>query len=203
MPSLTTETIVLASTSATRARMLTGAGVSFVTAASKVDEDRIKTRLRARGATPIETAADLARAKADAVIPQYPGMIVVGADQILEFEGTAFDKPLDLADAAAQLRRLSGKKHDQISAVCVMRDETKIWSHEDRATLHMRPLSEAFIESYIDDVGERALDGPGAYQLEGLGAQLFSRIDGDFFSVLGLPLLPLLGCLRAEGVLPS
>lgn len=200
---LSGDRVVLASASVTRARLLSCAGVPFRAVTPQIDEEAVKNRLRSAGATPFETASSLAREKALAVAQSETDRIVVGSDQILDAEGEALDKPATVEEAASQLRRLSGRPHDQISCVCVVRDSEIAFESQGRATLHVRPLSDAFIAAYIDSVGVRALQGPGAYQLEGLGAQLFTRIDGDFFTVLGMPLLPLLAFLRKEGALLS
>ena len=130
-------------------------------------------------------------------------MLVIGADQMLECEGVWFDKPESLAEAADHLAKLGGRSHTLISCACVVRDGARLWHHIDRARLTMRPLSQAFIASYIEQVGEAALTSVGAYQLEGHGAQLFSKIEGDYFTILGLPLLPLLDFLRHHGVIET
>ena len=120
---------------------------------------------------------------------------------MLECEGTWFDKPGDLNQAVEHLEALSGRTHRLVSSACVVRDGTCLWHHGDHARLTMRPLSDAFIDAYLTAVGERALDSVGAYQLEGFGAQLFSRVEGDYFTILGLPLLPLLEFMRLHRVL--
>jgi septum formation protein len=130
-------------------------------------------------------------------------MLVVGADQILECDGVSFDKPADLAAARDQLRALSARSHDLVSAACIVQDGERLWHAVDRARLWVRPLGEEFIERYLGAVGDAALAGPGGYQIEGLGAQLFERIEGDHFTILGLPLLALLEYLRARGVLAA
>jgi septum formation protein len=112
-----------------------------------------------------------------------------------------YDKPSDAAAAAAQLMALRGRWHEQISAACVVRDGERLWHHVDRARLYVRPFSEAFLQEYLRAAGPGALNGPGAYQLEGVGVQLFSRVEGDFFTVLGLPLLAVLDHLRSQGVI--
>ena len=134
---------------------------------------------------------------------RYPGILVIGADQMLDCNGVWFDKPGDLDHAAAHLAALRGKEHSLLSAVCVVRDGVRLWHYNDIARLTMRSLTDAFIADYLADVGEDALSSVGAYQLEGRGIQLFARIDGDFFSILGLPLLPLLDFLRNNGVIPE
>jgi septum formation protein len=122
---------------------------------------------------------------------------------VLDFDGVAFDKPKDRADALAQLKALRGHEHTLLTACAVAEAPGLVWQRTDRIALTMRAASDAYLERYLDTLGQRALAGPGAYQLEGLGAQLFERVDGDFFAVLGLPLLPLLGYLRERGALPA
>jgi len=195
--SLARETIVLASASPARRAMLQGVGVTVEVAPAKIDEGKLRAGLRAEGADGDRIAAALAELKAREVSRTRSGRLVVGADQILEFEGGTLDKPIDRADARRQLQALRGRTHSLISAVCLARDGEKLWSHIDRARLTMRDFSEDWLERYLDAIGPRALRGPGAYQIEAEGAQLFARIEGDYFTILGLPLLPLLDNLRA------
>lgn len=195
--------VVLASRSEVRRTMLANAGVAVDVDAAAIDEQEVKAALRGDGAGPAEASEALAELKAQRVSRRRHGALVIGADQILECGGTWFDKPSDLAQAATQLRTLSGNTHRLIACCCVVRDGTRLWHHTDRAELTMRPLSEDFVRDYLSVLGERALASVGAYQLEGLGAQLFSRISGDFFTILGLPLLPLLGFLREQRVLAA
>ncbi len=133
--------------------------------------------------------------------------LVLGCDQVLalgtESGSAIFDKPADRAAAAAQLRDLAGRRHVLVSAAVVVRDGQLLWHHADMAELTMRPLSDEFIDGYLQAAGDDVLHSVGAYQLEGLGAQLFSQVRGDFFTILGLPLLPLLGFLREHGVVPT
>ncbi len=194
-------TLLLASQSQSRLRLLVQAGVAVETQPAHIDETEIKTALVSRGAAPDEVALRLAELKAERISRRWPDALVIGADQILVCGTKWFDKPRDRAECAAHLRALSGKKHSLETAVCVVRAGTRIWHHHDRPELTMRPLSAAFIEDYLGRLGESALSSVGAYHLEGLGAQLFTRIKGDFFSILGLPLLPLLDFLRREGLL--
>ena len=197
---MTAPPVILASQSAIRRKLLENAGLAVETLPARVDEDEIKLALRAAGASVEDAAIKLAEAKARRVAERIPGALVIGCDQMLECNGVWFDKPPDRAYAAAHLRALSGKTHRLISAVVAYRNMVRVWHHVDAAKLSVRPLSDAFIATYLDQVGEAALSSVGAYQLEGLGAQLFTRIEGDYFTVLGLPLLPLLGFLRANGV---
>ena len=192
--------VILASGSAVRARLLSEAGVAFRRVVAPVDETELKVTLKAEGATAAMAAETLAELKAQRVSRRHPDALVIGADQILECDGEWFDKPADAAAARAALGRLRGRSHVLRSAVAVVRGGDRLWHHNDHATLLMRPFSDAFLDGYLAAVGSAALRSVGAYQLEGLGAQLFQRIDGDYFTILGLPLLPLLDFLRNHGV---
>jgi len=192
--------VVLASASAVRARLLVAAGIVFTQQPASVDEGEIKDALKSEGARANEAADTLAELKAQHVSRKHPDALVIGADQILECDGVWFDKPHDRADAAMSLKTLAGRAHDLVASVCVVRGGAVLWHHSDRATLRVRALDDGFIERYLDAAGQTALDSVGAYQLEGLGANLFTRIDGDYFTILGLPLLPLLDFLRGHRV---
>ncbi|MBI1252052.1 MAG: septum formation protein Maf [Alphaproteobacteria bacterium] len=194
--------LILASGSASRAALLRHAGVAFEIVRPSVDEESVKAGLRAEGLSPRDQADALAEVKALSVSRQRPGL-VIGADQMLALEGEAFDKVADRAAAKAVLQRLSGRTHMLISAAAVAREGAVIWRHIETPKLTMRPLSDGFIDSYLETVGDAAFSCVGAYQLEAYGAHLFSRVDGDFFSVLGLPLLPLLAFLREHGAAPA
>jgi septum formation protein len=146
------------------------------------------------------TAEALAETKATRVSARHGEALVLGCDQLLDRDGTWFDKPADRAHAFAHLKALSGKTHRLVSAAVVARNGSRIWHHVAVARLTMRPLTDSFIESYLDAVGDTALKSVGAYQLEGLGAHLFSKIEGDYFTILGLPLLPLLSFLAEHGI---
>ena len=195
--------VVLASASASRRALLENAGVVATVDAAPVDEQEVKASLRAAGATAADVAEALAELKAQRVSARHEGALVIGADQVLECEGEWFDKPRDLDHAAAHLQALSGRTHRLVACVCVVRDGRRLWHHVDSAELTMRPLSERFVADYLAAVGEDALASVGGYRLEGLGAQLFSRVAGDYFTVLGLPLLPLLDFLRNQRVVPT
>ena len=192
--------LILASTSAARQAMLRQAGLDFAAIPSGVDEAALKQGF---SGTPEELALALAAAKARAVAAAHPGALVLGADQLLVCESAVFDKPADLAEAAVHLRRLSGRAHQLVTAACVVRGGEVAWSHVERATLNVRELSDAFIARYLAAEGEEVLGCVGAYRLEGLGAQLFTRVEGDYFTILGLSLLPLLGFLRGAGALAA
>lgn len=192
--------IVLASKSAARRAVLDGAGVPYEAVDSRYDEDTAKQSLLAEGATPKEVAEALAEAKALKISRARPGLII-GADQTLDLEGRLYDKAESAEAARARLRELRGKAHRLHSAVVVAKDGAPIWREVVTATLTMRPFTDAFLEEYLALEGETALGSVGCYRLEGPGAQLFSRIDGDYFAILGLPLLGLLSLLREHGEL--
>lgn len=194
--------ITLASTSKSRRALLTAAGVEAECVAPNVDEEAFRSSMRANGLPVREQAMQLAELKAMRVSARRPGL-VIGGDQMLALGDQAFDKPADLEAAKNHLRQLSGKSHTLETAIVVCEDGAPVWRHLARPKLTMRPLTEDFIETYVSACGETLLSTVGAYQLEGLGAQLFTRIEGDYFSILGLPLLPLLDYLRIRKVLPT
>ena len=195
--------LVLASASQSRARLLADAGVSVLCQAAAIDEQAVKQSLKAEGAPPAAVAETLAELKAQRVGAKHPDALVIGADQMLTCNDMWFDKPPGRDHAAAQLRALSGRTHTLWTSVCVLRGGSRLWHHNASARLTMRPLSESFIEAYLAAAGTAATASVGAYQLEGLGGQLFASVEGDFFTILGLPLLPLLDFLRANRVLPT
>jgi len=194
--------IVLASSSRTRRRLLEDAGVPHIVEPSRVDEGEIKLSLRAEGASGIALAEVLAEAKAKYVSRKHPDAMVLGADQILECEGETLDKPVDWEDALRQLQLLRGKWHDLISYAVIVRGGQRIWQGVDTARLQMRAdAGDEFLKAYLGAAGRDAFNGPGGYRVESLGVQLFSRIDGSHYTILGLPLLPLLDYLRANRIL--
>jgi septum formation protein len=195
--------IVLASGSATRAAMLHRAGVVFTVDPAAVDEGEIKDVLRDEGASAADTAEALAELKALRRSGPEDQSLVIGADQMLSCDGVWYDKPADRASAAAQLLALAGRTHQLDTAVVVARAGGAIWRDRAVARLTMRPLTPDYVGWYLDQVGATALTSVGGYQLEGLGAQLFTRVDGDYFGILGLPLLPLLDLLRRYRALPT
>ena len=190
--------LVLASGSAARRKMLEAAGLTFEVDAPRVDEEAAKASLRAEGLKPRDQADALAELKALSVSRTRPDF-VIGADQMLAVGGEVFDKPKDIEEARRHLVRLRGQTHELITAAVVAREGAIVWRHIDTPKLKMRAFSDAFLDEYMSRAGERVLRSVGAYQLEGLGAQLFEKVDGDYFSVLGLPLLPLLAFLREHG----
>jgi septum formation protein len=196
--------LILASTSKTRSRMLEKAGLAFIAEAPGLDEG-VMLQAIGDGKTldPHDAAEVLARAKAEAVSDLAKDAFVIGADQVLAFEGRIISKPEDMKAARAQLLDLSGKTHTLHTSVAVANNGVTVWAQTDIATLTMRKLSPEFIGHYLAAAGEAVLSAVGAYQIESIGIQLFEKIDGDFFSILGLPLLPLLDTLRREGVIES
>ena len=197
----TPERLILASASDSRARLLAAAGVVAGIEPSGIDEDPIKRSLRASGSSALDCALVLAEEKARAVSRRHPDALVLGADQILVLDGEWFDKPPSLGAARAQLQALRGRSHTLATAACVVQREVLVWQAVSEPVMTMRAVSDRFLDTYLPAEGGAALGSVGAYRLEGRGVQLFSRIDGDYFAILGLPLVPLLGFLRKRGVL--
>jgi septum formation protein len=192
--------LILASGSTARRTMLAAAGLNFEVAPAPVDEAALKA---ASQASPNALALELAAAKAQAISTRHPDALVIGADQILLCDGQMFDKPQNLAAAAAHLRTLRGRPHTLVTAVCVAQAGALTWTHVETPTLKMRNVSEAFLADYLQAEGPDICACVGAYRLEGRGINLFDTIEGDYFSVLGMPLLALLGFLRAAGATPA
>lgn len=193
--------LILASGSATRASLLRQAGVPFEQLRPPLDEEAEKARLRAQNLAPEAQALALSAAKALSV--EAPGAWVLGADQMLSCEGAAFDKPADRAAARRQLQALRGRSHTLETGAALAHNGQIVWSALARPCLRMRDFSDAFLDSYLDTLGEQALHSVGAYQAEGLGVQLFEAIEGEWYAVLGLPLLALLARLREAGLLTA
>ncbi len=191
--------LILASKSAGRRQVLAQAGLPFECRPVEVDERAIESDLGPAGADAI--ASTLARAKAAVASAVAPGRLALGADQVASCDGRIFGKPADMEEAAALLRFLSGRRHRLHSGLALMRDGGVIFETVAHADLTMRTLSEPFIAAYLAAMGETALTSAGAYQVEGLGAQLFSEVAGDHWTIMGLPILPLLDALRREGAL--
>ena len=191
---LSPQPLVLASKSDVRGKMLAAVGLRFEIRPAQVDERAVAAKAGTNDAAAI--ARILARAKADAVARSLPGRLVLGADQTLARGATLFGKPGNRAEAAAQLRSLRGRTHELHSALALVRDEQALFECVDSARLTMRDISDRFLDDYLDMAGDTALASVGGYQLEGLGIHLFERVEGDYFTILGLPLLPLLAFLR-------
>lgn len=194
-----TKGIILASGSAYRRDILRKAGVDFTVEASTLDERALEAPLQQSGASPEDVAAVLAEAKAVDISARHPGFLVIGADQTMSLGDTVFHKPADKEAARRTLLALSGKTHRLNSAVVLVRDGEVLWRHVGVAELTMRDLDPGFIGRYLALVKERAFGSVGAYQIEAEGIQLMERVDGDIFTIIGLPLLPLLAELRALG----
>lgn len=203
MSALAAEPVVLASASTARAALLRQAGLDVLCDPAEIDEAEVKASFRRDGLDARSCVAALAEAKAARVSRRHAGAVVIGADQMLVCRDRWFDKPRSLAEARAHLLALRGETHELVTGVAVLRDGALLWQLVDRPRLAMRRFSAAFLDAYLAAAGEEALSAVGAYRLEGLGAQLFARIDGDYFSILGLPLLPLLDFLRGHGVVPA
>lgn len=194
--------LILASASQARAAMFEAAGVGVVLQPAAVDEGEVKMSFKAAGGSAGEAAVALAELKAGRVAAGVtPAAIILGADQILTCEDAWFDKPPDRETAREQLERLAGKPHELHTAVVAFRGGARIWHHLTLTRLWMRPLSTGFLDGYLDAIGDDALETVGGYHIERLGPHLFSRIEGDYFSILGLPLMPTLAFLRDQGVL--
>lgn len=197
------QTLILASASPARKAVLDNAGVTFDVRPSRVDEDELKRSLKAQNMPAKNIAEALAEAKALKISRMVPEALVLGGDQILVCNDVMFDKPMDMDHAAAHLRALSGKWHSLETALVLAEGGQSIWRHLSAAKLKMRQLSDSFIADYLNQIGPAALTSVGAYQLEGLGAQLFEKIEGDFFTILGLPVLPVLQQLRLRAMVAS
>lgn len=196
-----TANIILASTSPFRRALLENAGVAFDVDRPQVDERAVEEAVATSGVTPAEIALILAQAKAEEVSARQPASLVIGCDQTLSFEGQLLHKPKDMEEARRRLLAFSGQTHFLHSAVVVARGGLMIWSHVAEAAMTMRPLDPGFAGRHLARVGEKALSSVGAYQVEGEGIQLFERIEGDHFTIVGLPLLPLLKALRELGAI--
>jgi nucleoside triphosphate pyrophosphatase len=203
MTGLSRRAVVLASASVARAQLLEAAGLEVIRDPAGLDEAAVKASFRNEGLDAASCAVALAEAKATCVSARHGEMLVIGADQILVHDEHWLDKPHDKVEARAQLARLRGARHELVTAIAVAQNGAAIWREINRAFLYMRGFSDEFLDAYLAGGGEDVLASVGAYQLEGLGAQLFARVEGDYFSILGLPLLPLLEFLRGQGVVPA
>lgn len=196
--------LVLASQSASRRAMLSAAGVPHEAVAPQVDEDAAKAALVAAKVAPRDLADALAELKARKLSALDPGALVLGGDSVVALDdGTLLDKPRDRDAAAEHLRRMSGRHHDLISAAVIAEGGQPVWRHVDRARMHVRQLSEGFIADYLDAEWPAVSGCVGCYRIEGRGAQLFARVEGNQFTIMGMPLLQILDYLRVRGVLTS
>ncbi|AZO26838.1 septum formation protein [Mesorhizobium shonense] len=195
------EKIILASGSPFRKAMLVNAGLDIEAVPAEVDERALEAPLQDSGVSPEDVASILAEAKATEVSERRPGALVLGCDQTLSLGDEIFHKPADMEGARRHLLALSGKTHQLNSAAVLCRDGEVLWRHVGVASLTMRKLDPAFIGRHLARVGAKALASVGAYQVEGEGIQLFEKIEGDYFTIVGLPLLPVLGELRALGAI--
>lgn len=189
--------LILASASKSRADLLRGAGLDIEVMASFVDEETIKSK----GLSVENTALELSKEKAFAISNKHPEAFVIGADQMMDCENNRFDKPTSLENAKTQLQHLRGKTHRLISAVSIIKAGNCLWSHCQYAELDMRDFSDEFLESYLEKMADDVLTTVGGYRLESLGVQLFNRIEGDYFTILGLPLLAVLDFLRSQDMI--
>jgi septum formation protein len=192
--------ILLASASPFRRKLLEAAGVPFRVAPARVDEAALKRDLALK-AGPAGIAEALAGAKAQRVSSENRGSLVIGSDQVIALGDALIDKPADLEDARAQLKRLRGRTHLLVTAVALAQEGRVVWTTVDSASLSMRNFSDAFLDRYVAECGEGLRQVAGAYEIEGRGIQLFERVEGDYFTIIGLPLVPLLAELRARGVI--
>jgi septum formation protein len=201
MADLRRRELVLASASPFRRRMLEAAGLSFRTLPADVDEADIRRRLAT--SDPVRIAETLAQAKAASISAAQPHALVIGADQVLAFDNQVFAKARDVSEARVHLTKLRGQTHELHSAVALAQAGKVIWNHTETAHLAMRAFSDAFLDRYLLEMGPRACQMVGAYEIEGRGIQLFERIEGDTFTIIGLPLLALLAELRIRGAIDT
>ena len=197
----THQTLVLASASTIRREMLERAGLRVECRPARIDESSIRDSLVAEGASVRDIADALAEQKARRISARDPGAVVLGADQVLVLDGEILSKPGTPERAREQLRRLRGRTHHLLSAAVICREGRPEWRHVGRATLTMRRFSDAFLESYLQEAGEAILHCVGCYQLEAAGIRLFSRVEGDYFTILGLPMIELTNHLYQSGFL--
>lgn len=195
--------LILASQSPFRRMLMENAGLAFTTQAAEIDERAVEAALAVGNPTPEHVAEALAIEKARDVASRNPGALVIGSDQTLSLGDRVFHKPVDMDEAKRHLMSMAARTHALNCGVALVRNGETLWSHVSVARLTMRPLSEAFIERHLARTGLKVLASVGAYQLEGEGVQLFEKIDGDYFTILGLPLLPLLAKLRDLGAIDA
>lgn len=195
--------LILASASEARARMLTLAGLEFDTIAARVDEAAIRSSLEAEGAGARDIADALAEAKALKLSSRYPSALVIGADQTLEFEGEVMGKPSSADALRAQLVRFKGRRHSLFSAAVVAEGGRPLWRHVQEARMHVRSMSDSWLDAYIARNWDAVRGSVGGYLIEAEGVRLFDRVDGDTFAIMGLPLVPLLSWLSIRGSIPG
>ncbi|KQB96545.1 septum formation protein Maf [Loktanella sp. 1ANDIMAR09] len=195
--------IILASGSEIRAQLLKNAGLDFDVSVARVDEDAVRASLLAESASPRDIADTLAELKAQRVAARHPDALVIGCDQVLALGPQIFNKPETPAEALSQLQSLRGQKHQLLSAAVIYGEGKPLWRHVGVVRLHMRDASDAYLADYVDRNWDSIRHSVGAYKLEEEGVRLFTRIEGDYFTVLGLPLLELLSYLTLRGTLPS
>lgn len=193
--------LILASGSEIRQTMLTNAGVSFQVVPARIDEETVLQSMQAEQAKPRDIADTLAEMKARKVAMKHPDALVLGCDQVLDFAGQMLQKPKDVEDARQQLKQMAGKRHQLLSAAVLYEEGKPVWRHIGVVRMQMRNFSDAYLDDYLDRNWEDIRHCVGCYQLEKEGIRLFSRVDGDYFTVLGLPLIELLGYLTLKGVL--
>jgi septum formation protein len=196
-------TLILASASTSRQRLLADAGIDAETDPANIDESVIKQECRKTGRSSVDCAARLAEAKARAVAARHRDCLVLGADQMLDCNGEWFDKPHDRAEARQQLQQLRGRTHELVTAATIVRNDAQLWQAIERPRVTMRAFSDSFLDRYLEMIGDRVLKTVGGYELEKRGAQILETVEGDYFAILGLPLLPLLHFLRGAGALAA
>lgn len=197
------DTIILASGSEIRAQLLRNAGLDFAVSAARIDEDAVRSALEAEQASPRDIADTLAELKAQKTASKFPEALVIGCDQILSLGQKIFSKPQTPDDALTQLKSLRGQKHQLLSAAVIYGEGKPLWRHVGVVRLFMRDASDDYLADYVDRNWDSIRHSVGAYKLEEEGVRLFTRIEGDYFNVLGLPLLELLSYLTLRGTLPS
>ncbi|OCP23850.1 MULTISPECIES: Maf-like protein [unclassified Ensifer] len=198
-----TPSLVLASASPFRRALLENAGLVFTARAAEIDERALEKPLEEEGAAPEDVAVRLAEAKARDVARYFPEALVIGSDQTMSLGQRVYHKPKDMAEAGQHLLSLAGKTHRLNSAIVLARGDEILWRHVSSAHMSVRTLTAEFVDRHLQRVGSKALSSVGAYQLEGEGIQLFEKIEGDYFTILGLPMLPLLAKLRELGTIDA